>query len=769
MTNPLKNRESSPYMFANTAGQELPGPGGGGKPRNGAAKMTNCERMEIAAMGKTVRIEENGLNLVFELEKGKRARFLYFSPVPYRGGAVPESLKNGFKLVDLAESGMDNTDHHGMKHTGTVPGALLRYRSMKDTRNALGRKLEITQETDGLFVTSHIQFYDGVRAVRSWTELENKGTRTRELEYVTSFAYYGASLPGSKPWEEKMLVRKAHNSWYDEARWQAYTLPQMGLNPIDMMASTKRIYAYNAGTWSSEEYLPMGSLENTDAGVCYLWQIENNGSWYWEVGDSAGDFLPDPETRDMVITTEGTARAEIYFQLCGPTEQECQWHKSLKPGERFVTVPVAVSAVRGSFETSADEMIRYRRRIRRKNEDNEKLGVIFNDYMNCLFGDSTTEKLIPLIDAAAEAGCEYFCIDCGWYTDENWWGRVGEWKPSEKRYPGGIEIPIRYIRSKGMIPGLWLEIEVMGRDAPLAKKLPKDWFFVRHGRPVSDTGRYQLDFRNPEVRAYATKTVDRMVREYGVGYIKMDYNINGGVGTELHADSFGDGLLEHDRAYLKWLDGIFAKYPGLVIENCGSGGMRMDYAMLSRHSIQSSSDQTDYMKNAAIAVSSPVGVNPEQCAIWSYPLRTGDREEVVVNMVNAMLLRIHQSGHLAELSPERFHLVKEGIACYKSIRADIKDSLPFWPLGLPSFYEDWLALGLGCGRKLYLAVWRVRGGETAEIPLPQVKGKKAEVRVLYPSFETETPVLDTAKGTLRVHRKAAKTARLYEIDLSEEP
>ena len=42
--------------------------------------------------------------------------------------------------------------------------------------------------------------------------------------------------------------------------------------------------------------------------------------------------------------------------------------------------------------------------------------VIFNDYMNCLFGDPTTDKLIPLIDAAAEAGCEYYCIDCGWYS-----------------------------------------------------------------------------------------------------------------------------------------------------------------------------------------------------------------------------------------------------------------------------------------------------------------------------------------------------------------
>ena len=43
----------------------------------------------------------------------------------------------------------------------------------------------------------------------------------------------------------------------------------------------------------------------------------------------------------------------------------------------------------------------------------------------------------------------------------------------------------------------------------------------------------------------------------------------------------------------------------------------------------------------------PMGVTPEQSAIWSYPMRTGDREETVYNMVNALLNRIHQSGHLA--------------------------------------------------------------------------------------------------------------------------
>ena len=294
---------------------------------------------------------------------------------------------------------------------------------------------------------------------------------------------------------------------------------------------------------------------------------------------------------------------------------------------------------------------------------------------------------------------------------------------------------IRYIRSKNMTPGLWLELEVMGKKCPLADKVPSEWFFQRNGRPVIDHCRYQLDFRNPEVQKYAGEVIRRLVEDYGVGYIKMDYNINAGVGTDLHADSPGEGLLAHTRAYLAWLDGIFEKYPDLIIENCSSGGMRMEYSLLSRHSIQSVTDQTDYIKMAAIAVNCTTACTPEQAAIWSYPLVQGTEEETIYNMVNAMLLRIHQSGYLGQIGEERMDRVCEGIRVYKEIREDIKTGLPFWPTGLASFSDEYISFGIQNGEKCYLAVWRMRGEQEKafRIPLGQ-KGKRAgEVSCIYPS------------------------------------
>jgi|HigsolmetaGSP11D_1036233.scaffolds.fasta_scaffold04654_3 alpha-galactosidase len=694
-----------------------------------------------------MRIRENGICLLLEATAQGDVRLLHFGPDEPEGVEDwPDKTRVKYRLIEVHASGENQDDHHGSKHTGTLPGKRLKLRGITDERNAQGRRLifHLSDDQTGLNVHYHMQFFDGVPIVRIWSELCNAGKEPIGLEYVSTFALYGVDKEGSLHRNRKMRLHIPHHTWYGEAQWRSYRLSDLGLDHVNEF-SMKRLPFSNTGTWSSSQFAPMGFLANEETGTGLVWQIEHNGSWHWEISDMAD---------------------QLYIQLSGPTEAENHWWKSLKPGQSFVTVPAAVGAIKGDIGQAIMEMTRYRRLIRRENEDNQRLPVIFNDYMNCLFGDPTTGKLIPLIDAAAEAGCEYFCIDCGWYSDGEWWDGVGEWLPSSRRFPGGIEQVLQYIRSKGMVPGLWLEIEVMGIHCRLASRLPDHWFFMRHGKRVIDHGRYQLDFRNPDVREYADSIIDRLVNDYGVGYIKMDYNINAGIGTDQGADSAGDGLLEHNRAYLKWLDHVFARYPDLVIENCGSGGMRMDYALLSRHSIQSTSDQTDYVKNAVIAAASASLVTPEQAAVWSYPLRDGDREEVIMNMVNAMLLRIHQSGHLAELSPERLELVKEAIRCYKQIRCHIAEGLPVWPLGLPRFDDPWISFGIRHADKWLIAVWRMADSSSScTLPLPELSGKDVRIRVAYPAIHDAEWTWEKEDGRLQIRFPNPHSARLFEIDV----
>jgi alpha-galactosidase len=221
------------------------------------------------------------------------------------------------------------------------------------------------------------------------------------------------------------------------------------------------------------------------------------------------------------------------------------------------------------------------------------------------------------------------------------------------------------------------------------------------------------------------------VGEYGVGYIKMDYNVDGLEGTELRADSFGQGLLEHNRALLSWHDGVLNRHPDLTIENCGSGGGRMEYAMLSHLQLQSSSDQEDYRKYPAIVVGASAGVLPEQLATWSYPLASSDPDAASFNMVNAMLCRIHQSGHLAKLSADSMAQVRTGIQVYKQhIRPHVPESAPFYPLGFTDITDDKspIALGMRSPQRTFVAVWRLTGD--ARVHVPKLSN---DLRLLYPA------------------------------------
>lgn len=697
----------------------------------------------MMTMSERIEMEENGLFLTIEVTEEKDVRLLHFDHSPLTED-LAESQKNVRRLVEVQVSGENQNDHHSMKHTGTMPGARLIFVRHDLFNTAVGKRLKIIMKDEKslLNVTWHAQFYNDIPIIRTWTELGNEGGSTLGIEYVSSFASTGV---GEVTEAQDMMLYLPHNTWYGEGNWKACTLKEMGYYPVNDF-SMKRIHVTNTGTWSSSEFAPVGILEKMSSSNTLFWQIEHNGSWHWEISD---------------------IKKMLYLQCSGPSEAENHWWKSLHPGEHFSTVPVAAGVVEGGMQDALQSLTNYRRAIRRDNWDNKKLPVIFNDYMNCLFGDPTTEKLLPLIDAAAEAGCEIYCIDCGWYADGKWWDEVGEWYPSTVRFPGGITEVIDKIKKRDMIPGLWLEIEVMGINSKIAANVPDDWFFCRHGRRVIDHSRYQLDFRNLEVRKYATGVVERLVNEYDIGYIKMDYNINAGIGTEIKADSFGDGLLEHNRAYLTWLDYIFQKFPDLIIENCGSGGMRMDYALLQRHSVQSTSDQTDYIKNGIIAASSATLVTPEQAAVWSYPLKDAEFEAVAFNMINSMLVRIHQSGELSQINSTAFDLIKEAIACYKEIRAVIPMAEPVWPTGIPNWDDAWMSFGLIYDSHLYLAIWRIHGEESSfTIPLDSIQNKEVDIQLKYPveaDINWERGVKE--KNNIIVNIPTKYSARLLEIEI----
>ena len=91
-------------------------------------------------------------------------------------------------------------------------------------------------------------------------------------------------------------------------------------------------------------------------------------------------------------------------------------------------------------------------------------------------------------------------------------------------------------------------------------------------------------------------------------------------------------------------------------------------------------------------------------------------------MVNSLLRRVHLSGRLDQLSKHQHKLISDGMTIYKQIRDELRHGVPFWPLGLPSWDADWIALGIDCGNNRYVSVWR-RGGDELVL-FPSVNSKE---------------------------------------------
>lgn len=665
----------------------------------------------------------------------------------FEAAGVEVCTDGGLPLVEVLAVGHGHT-LAGNRLVQTSIGSALRYRSHTDSGDRLTIDLE-TRAAPDVRVTVTLEATAG--AVRSASTVRNAGTDPLVLTAVTSWvSAFGRPTGGRDPLDPTAWhLVEGSSAWLGEGRWRdrplrGTLLPELGQ---ELTGHTPRssVVRTASGSWSTGGHLPVAGLVAPRDGVTWLWEVEHNGPWRWEVGEHERD---------------------CYLALSGPTDRDHQWSVRLGPGESFDTVPVTV-ALGTDLTSAAAAMTGARRSNRRPHPDTARGTIVFNDYMNTLDGDPTTEKLLPLVAAAAEVGAETFCIDAGWYSDApDWWDTVGAWTPSTTRFPNGLAEVTDAIRSAGMVPGLWLEPEVVGVGSPVAQSLPHDAFLQRHGIRVEEHGRFHLDLRHPAARAHLDEVVDRLVRDFGIGFFKLDYNIDAGPGTDRAADSAGAGLLEHNRAHLAWLDGVLDRHPSLVLENCASGAMRMDAAMLARTQLQSTSDQQDPLRYPPIAAAAGLSIPPEQAANWAYPQPGYSDEGNAFTLVTGLSGRFYLSGHLDRMTDDQRDLVRQAVEAARDLRRDLATSTPIWPTSLPAWDDRWVTAARHAPDRTVVSVWdRGRGSADVELRFPELAGHAVDVTTIFPrdlpAWQTRW---DAGTGTLSVRSTVTPpTARTFTL------
>ena len=279
------------------------------------------------------------------------------------------------------------------------------------------------------------------------------------------------------------------------------------------------------------------------------------------------------------------------------------------------------------------------------------------------------------MDAAAQLGIEAFVLDSGWYNKKDWSRELGDYQVNREKFPNGLEELSRYVRAKGMKFGLWVEIENAGAGSRLAQEHP-DWFLAYNGAPILKDQRHQLNFARAEVRQWATATVERLIRDYNLGWLKIDYNIDVGYRFDPPGGPrTADVLYDHVRAYYGWLDELRAAHPGLLVENCSSGALRFDLGIIAHAHTTWLSDVVNPFPSAQLGYGCTVEFAPEICNHWM----VGDDDQGHVDPAKPpgwwdFLFRIPMNGQFGissrvmDWGPEARARAAANIALYKRLR-----------------------------------------------------------------------------------------------------
>jgi alpha-galactosidase len=294
--------------------------------------------------------------------------------------------------------------------------------------------------------------------------------------------------------------------------------------------------------------------------------------------------------------------------------------------------------------------------------------VVLNTW-EAVYFDHDLDRLRALADLAGALGVERFVLDDGWFgsrRDDT--SGLGDWQVSADAWPGGLGPLIDHVRAKGMEFGLWVEPEMVNPDSDLFRAHP-DWILSAGGRTPPDWRNQQvLDLVNPEAYEYILGRLDDLLATHDIAFLKWDHNrdlIDAG-----HAGR--PGVRAQTLAVYRLLDTLRSRHPGVEIENCASGGGRVDLGMLARTDRIWPSDTIDSLERQSILRWTGLLVPPELVGTHVGAARahtTGRVHTLSFRLATALFGHFGIEWDLAAASENDRAALADAIAFYRRVRA----------------------------------------------------------------------------------------------------
>ena len=188
---------------------------------------------------------------------------------------------------------------------------------------------------------------------------------------------------------------------------------------------------------------------------------------------------------------------------------------------------------------------------------------------------ATEAGQIAAAEAAHALSCDAYWFDAAWFPG-GFPAGVGNWSTKPNEFPNGLgpigercdQLGLRFI--------VWFEPCRVAANTQIAREHPEFVLGSKDGKINGTSNLYNLG--DPDARRWMTDLISQRITEFKLDVYREDFNIDPLPFWRAHDAPDRQGMTEirFVEGHYQFWDELRARHPGLWIDNCASGGRRID-------------------------------------------------------------------------------------------------------------------------------------------------------------------------------------------------
>lgn len=333
-------------------------------------------------------------------------------------------------------------------------------------------------------------------------------------------------------------------------------------HPHYLYSDEQRHFTASNGRSSDGKNAPFFNIHKDGKG--YIWAIGWTGQWQCHVHR---------------LETSVSVKTGI---------EDC--HFKVLPGEAFRTSSVVIMKYEGDFNCSQNK---WRRFVKKHfsligTEQRPKYGP----FCAMIWGGMKTESILQRIEIIKKNKLpfDHIWMDAGWYGADtkatpnefegDWGAHTGDWVVSPYIHPNGLQDVSEELHKAGLKLVMWFEPERVVKTTPIASEHPE--YFLKS--PDDNSPNLLLNLGDEKAWEYCCNFLGDFIEKLKIDCYRQDFNMPALEYWRNNdaPDRKGITEIKHICGLYRLWDKLLERFPTLIIDNCSSGGRRIDIETLRR-------------------------------------------------------------------------------------------------------------------------------------------------------------------------------------------